>query len=104
MLRGFIALAMFALSANAAAHGGGLDKNGCHHDRKNGGYHCHRSAPAGGAPRPRADAHALQREASSAGPFSSCAQAREAGAAPVRLGDPGYSRRLDRDGDGIGCE
>ena len=23
------------------SHGGGLDKNGCHHDRKNGGYHCH---------------------------------------------------------------
>lgn len=25
------------------AHGGGLDAAGCHHDRKNGGYHCHRS-------------------------------------------------------------
>jgi hypothetical protein len=24
------------------AHGGGLDKNGGHNDRKNGGYHCHR--------------------------------------------------------------
>jgi hypothetical protein len=23
------------------AHGGGLDKNGGHNDRKNGGYHCH---------------------------------------------------------------
>ena len=23
------------------AHGGGLDAHGCHHDRKNGGYHCH---------------------------------------------------------------
>ena len=26
------------------AHGGGLDKNGGHNDRKNGGYHCHRDA------------------------------------------------------------
>ena len=26
------------------AHGGGLDAAGCHHDRKNGGYHCHRAA------------------------------------------------------------
>lgn len=26
----------------ASAHGGGLDQNGCHHDRKRGGYHCHR--------------------------------------------------------------
>ena len=24
------------------AHGGGLDKLGCHHNRKAGGYHCHR--------------------------------------------------------------
>jgi hypothetical protein len=26
-------------------HGGGLDANGCHHDRKRGGYHCHRAQP-----------------------------------------------------------
>jgi hypothetical protein len=33
-------------SETVAAHGGGLDANGCHHDRKHGGYHCHRgSAP-----------------------------------------------------------
>lgn len=25
------------------SHGGGLNKDGCHNDRKNGGYHCHRS-------------------------------------------------------------
>ncbi|PDT47661.1 hypothetical protein CO661_12010 [Sinorhizobium fredii] len=25
----------------AFAHGGGLDQNGCHHNRKTGGYHCH---------------------------------------------------------------
>jgi len=37
-------------------------------------------------------------------PFRSCAEARAAGAAPVMLGDPGYSPRLDRDGDGVGCE
>ena len=30
--------------------------------------------------------------------------ARAAGAAPVRAGDPGYGRHLDRDGDGVGCE
>ena len=32
------------------------------------------------------------------------ADARAAGAAPVRRGDPGYGRHLDRDGDGVGCE
>lgn len=36
--------------------------------------------------------------------FSNCSEARAAGAAPVRRGDPGYGPRLDRDGDGIGCE
>lgn len=36
--------------------------------------------------------------------YANCTEARNAGAAPVRRGDPGYSSRLDRDGDGIGCE
>lgn len=37
-------------------------------------------------------------------PFANCAAARAAGAAPVHRGDPGYSAKLDRDGDGIACE
>jgi hypothetical protein len=28
-------------AVSASAHGGGLDRNGCHHDNRNGGYHCH---------------------------------------------------------------
>jgi len=36
--------------------------------------------------------------------FRSCAEAKAAGAAPLRSGDPGYGRHLDRDGDGIACE
>lgn len=36
--------------------------------------------------------------------YPNCAAARAAGAAPVRVGQPGYGRHLDRDGDGIGCE
>ena len=36
--------------------------------------------------------------------FSSCKQAREAGAAPLYRGDPGYSSNLDRDNDGVACE
>lgn len=31
----------------ATSHGGGLDSQGCHHDRKRGGYHCHRSSYSG---------------------------------------------------------
>ena len=34
-------------AARAAAHGGGLDKQGCHRDGKNGNYHCHKGKAAG---------------------------------------------------------
>ncbi|SCF21933.1 Excalibur calcium-binding domain-containing protein [Micromonospora haikouensis] len=36
--------------------------------------------------------------------YANCTAVRAAGAAPIRRGDPGYSRKLDRDGDGVGCE
>jgi hypothetical protein len=32
---------------SAPAHPGGLDAFGCHHNRKAGGYHCHRGSLAG---------------------------------------------------------
>ncbi|MFG2191682.1 excalibur calcium-binding domain-containing protein [Streptomyces sp. NPDC048639] len=36
--------------------------------------------------------------------YLNCSAARAAGAAPVHVGDPGYGRHLDRDGDGTGCD
>ena len=36
--------------------------------------------------------------------YPSCRAAREAGAAPLYRGDPGYRPGLDRDGDGVACE
>jgi hypothetical protein len=33
---------MLTASLPAAAHEGGLDRNGCHYDRSNGKYHCHK--------------------------------------------------------------
>lgn len=36
--------------------------------------------------------------------YPNCRAVRDAGAAPIREGDPGYSRKLDRDGDGVACE
>jgi micrococcal nuclease len=36
--------------------------------------------------------------------YKNCTAVREAGAAPIYSGDPGYSRKLDRDGDGVACE
>ncbi|MBO3724766.1 excalibur calcium-binding domain-containing protein [Actinomyces bowdenii] len=36
--------------------------------------------------------------------YSSCREARAAGAAPLYAGQPGYRSDLDRDGDGVACE
>lgn len=36
--------------------------------------------------------------------FDSCDHARAAGMAPLYRGQPGYSERLDKDGDGIACD
>ena len=81
------------------AHGGGLNAQGCHNNRKTGDYHCHRGGGGGSrSTRPNAPPGAL------GGAFRNCTAARAAGAAPVRAGDPGYGRHLDRDGDGVGCE
>lgn len=107
-----IAFAAIALGIvmNASAHGGGLNVKGCHNDRQRGGNHCHRS---GGSPT-RSNAapinnFSLSRIAPARAPqgtavFANCAEARAAGAAPVRRGEPGYGTHLDRDGDGVGCE
>lgn len=104
---------LLALSAGslAHAHGGGLNKEGCHNNRRTGDYHCHRGAPVP-APRqyrPATNAfapagYAPSRVSPASGAFRNCAEARAAGAAPVRRGDPGYGPHLDRDNDGVGCE
>lgn len=42
-----LVLYIVAAPLAAIAHGGGLDGQGCHHDRRAGGYHCHRGPMAG---------------------------------------------------------
>jgi len=44
-----VVVAIFSLVASMPGwtHGGGLDSYGCHHNRKAGGYHCHRGSLAG---------------------------------------------------------
>lgn len=37
----FISVMIILISFNSFAHSSGTDRNGCHHDRKNGTYHCH---------------------------------------------------------------
>lgn len=60
------------------------------------------------APQPAAPKPAAPRPGAGSGggaPFyKTCADARAAGAAPLRRGDPGYREELDRDGDGKACE
>jgi hypothetical protein len=100
-LPSLVALLVWSLSgglpaAPATAHPGGLDANGCHHNRKTGDYHCHRgSSPARSSP--------LSNGAGTIS-YRNCAEARAAGAAPIYRGQPGYADHLDRDGDGIACE
>lgn len=36
--------------------------------------------------------------------YANCTDVENAGAAPIYAADPGYSRDLDRDGDGVACE
>lgn len=36
--------------------------------------------------------------------YQNCAAVRAAGKAPLKKGEPGYSPKLDRDGDGVACE
>jgi hypothetical protein len=48
MKRFGMALGVFVLAPTLAwAHGGGLDKQGCHHDKKAGDYHCHKGELSG---------------------------------------------------------
>jgi hypothetical protein len=87
----------------AVAHSGGLNAEGCHNNRKTGGYHCHRSG--GGSKRPRGPQTRPSRFKSGNQVFyRNCSEARAAGAAPIMRGEPGYAGRLDRDNDGVACE
>lgn len=91
---------LLALPLAAWAHGGGLNADGCHTNRKTGEYHCHRAPAQSVAPR----RFVSSVQTSQSGGFANCSEARAAGAAPVKRGDPGYGPHLDRDGDGVGCE
>ena len=116
-MRVWLLLSLLIVTGQATAHGGGLDAQGCHNDRKRGDYHCHRGnalptqnlAPVTPRRHPQPPPTAstpLAATAASASPvyYANCTAVRAARAAPIRYGDPGYARQLDRDGDGVGCE
>lgn len=119
---GIAILATLSICAPAFAHGGRTNAQGCHNDRKNGGYHCHGGGRSSGtyalssSPKKKSGGVKLRRNGrvvtgrevlSFVGGrtyYSNCSAARAAGAAPIREGNPGYGRHLDRDGDGVACE
>jgi hypothetical protein len=95
----FTAIALY-FASDVFVHGAGLNAEGCHHDRKRGGYHCHRDGGASS----RTDAVSTNSPAPSwiapvraplnPGVFANCGEVRAAGAAPVRRGVPGYGPHL----------
>lgn len=86
------------------AHGGGLNREGCHTNRATGEYHCHRGTNAPSQVQPIAPLSSRDASGNRTRAFANCAEARAAGAAPIRRGQPGYGPHLDRDNDGVGCE
>ena len=118
LARSSLALCLLLLAQAAWAHGGGLNSEGCHNNRKTGDYHCHRggsSGVRGGSAAPSTDEQAPATAASQRGfyaasdanerpVFANCAQVRAAGLAPIYRGQPGYAAHLDRDNDGVACE
>jgi hypothetical protein len=87
----------------AFAHGGGLNAEGCHNNRKTGDYHCHRP-PSRTEPSPALSKAQPLYGGSAGAYYANCSAARAVGAAPIRRGEPGYAPHLDRDNDGVACE
>ena len=95
---------LFLTAGTSYAHGGGTNADGCHNNRSTGDYHCH-GAKRTPTPAPRSSLYGPAPASAASGTrYANCSEARAAGAAPVRRGQPGYGSHLDRDNDGVGCE
>ncbi|MDO9520615.1 MAG: excalibur calcium-binding domain-containing protein [Pseudohongiella sp.] len=83
------------LSFPIQSHPGRTNAEGCHNDRSNGTYHCHN---AGRATPPRSvpgtSNTPVRPSVSGDVHYRNCTEARAAGAAPVRRGQPGYGPHL----------
>ena len=92
-----------SLSVNlASAHPGRTAADGCHNDRKAGAGHCHDVKNARTSP--RSNLTTRKKKSNVSVYYRNCTAARAAGVAPIRRGEKGYARHLDRDNDGIACE
>lgn len=62
------------------------------------------AAPKPNTPKPTAAAGLVGGGGGGSTYYANCKAVRAAGAAPIHRGEPGYSSKLDRDGDGVACE
>src|SRR5262245_31081119 len=95
-----VSVATASTGSAAWSHGGGLNAEGCHTNRKTGEYHCHRAPRASSPPRlaPRAGP-----DGRSCGEKMYCTQMRSCEEAMFHFSQCGLSR-LDGDDDGVPCE
>lgn len=98
-----IVFLFFFIPTTGFTHSGGLNSEGCHNNKKTGDYHCHRTKSTQSSNISKSQSAVTSYNGKSAY-YANCRMAREAGAAPLKIGDAGYSTFLDRDGDGIACE
>ena len=78
----FLLALLGVVSFGASAHGGGLNAEGCHNERRTGGYHCH------GAARIVQAAPPVQRPMNSAPVSPGVVPQRAAQMAPARVSGP----------------
>ena len=100
-LNAFILAAFLCLiPISVFSHPGGKDSNGCHTNRKTGERHGHPPSSKCGTILPTREEKLRDRPLI----YANCDAVRAAGVNPIRRGERGYGRHLDRDGDGIACE
>jgi hypothetical protein len=81
------AISLVASPSVAYSHGGGLDKYGCHNNRKTGDYHCHRASAIAPSTPPPARQPAVP-AGSQVAPSSGTSTAPGPSTAPAKAPDP----------------
>lgn len=92
-----------AFSSVAFGHPGGLDANGCHHNRRTGDYHCHRAPRAATPANPPSRLDEARAGSRACGSKRYCSQMTSCDEAMFYFLSCGVTR-LDGDGDGVPCE